>query len=255
MPFDYLYERYLPFVIKEGINPEISFSCFTLDTYARDDFRRVADALGGAALAVTLHAPFMDLRPGAIDPMVRRATVDRFRQVFDLAPLFHPKSIVCHPSFDERYYVSTEREWLENSLETWRKFLPLMQEIGAVISFENVYEGSPGILQALLESLDSPCAGICFDTGHFNVFSKSSLNLWTGALGRRIGQLHLHDNHGGTDEHLPVGEGSFPFRDFFSTLKGLDVDPILTVEPHTEENLRKTLENIERLGLLEILRG
>ena len=96
MPFDYLYERYLPFVIKEGINPEISFSCFTLDTYARDDFRRVADALGGAALAVTLHAPFMDLRPGAIDPMVRRATVDRFRQVFDLAPLFirSPSSVI-----------------------------------------------------------------------------------------------------------------------------------------------------------------
>jgi len=28
----------------------------------------------------------------------------------------------------------------------------------------------------------------------------------------RLREFHLHDNHGKSDEHLPIGTGTFPFR-------------------------------------------
>jgi sugar phosphate isomerase/epimerase len=253
VPFYYLFEGYLSVFIKEKINPEISFSSLELDSFQQEDFGKIADALLGAGLSITLHAPFMDLRPGAVDARIRQATEDRLRQVFDIAPLFHPKSIVCHPSFDRRYYVSNEEAWLKNSLDTWKIFLPVAKELNTIIALENVYETEPGILKSLIDALASPHFRICFDTGHFNVFARSSLEEWIDSLGFCIAQLHLHDNHARDDEHLPVGGGTFPFRNLFSMLGKLELKPIVTVEPHTEENLQKTLKNIHQLGLLEFI--
>ncbi len=238
-------------ILRERINPEISFTQPVLDEAPRDDFRRVADALHEAGLTITFHAPFMDLRPGAIDPKIRQATVERLQQLFDLVPLFRPRSIVCHPSFDERYYVSSDRLWLENSVATWGPFLALAEKLDTRIAFENVYETGPRQLKALLDAFPTPHACLCFDVGHFNVFARAPLAEWLEILGGRLGQLHLHDNHGAADEHLPVGEGKFPFGELFRFIRARKLHPILTLEAHSEEDLFRTLDNIGAMGLLE----
>jgi sugar phosphate isomerase/epimerase len=250
MPFHMLRDRYLPMVLKERINPEISFTHETLDRFRPDDYRKVAAALLDAGLTTTIHAPFMDLRPGALDPKIRRATVHRLRQVFDLAPDFRPRSIVCHPSFDKRYYVSTEAQWLEKSVATWRPFLALAEAMDTLIALENVYETDPYLLEELLCSLRSPHLCFCFDTGHFNAFAEAPLDDWITRLGPLTGQLHLHDNHGITDEHLPPGEGNFPFRDLLRKLKEMGKKPIITLEAHSEKHLWRSLENIKTMKLL-----
>ena len=250
IPFPMLRDKYLPMVLKERINPEIGFSHETLDRFHTDDYRRVAATLLAAGLTTTIHAPFMDLRPCALDPKIRQATVDRLRQVFDLAPDFRPRSIVCHPSFDERYYVTTEALWLENSIATWQPFLALAEEMDTLIALENVYETEPYLLKELLSSLRSPHICFCFDTGHFNAFAEAPLEDWISQLGPLTGQLHLHDNHGTTDEHLPPGEGSFPFHDLLRKLRDMGRKPIITLEAHSEKDLRRSLENIKAMKLL-----
>lgn len=253
VPFPLLREKLLPMVVRERIQPEIGLSHLALDGCSRADFAAVAERLAGEGLSVTLHAPFVDLRPGALDPRIRRVTVERLQQVFDLAPLFHPRSIVCHPSFDIRYYVTAERLWLEHSVETWRTFILQAEQIGTLIALENVYERDPRELKLLLEALPTERFCCCFDTGHFNAFAESPLDLWMDALGERIGQLHLHDNHGRTDEHLPVGAGRFPFPEFFRMLRDRGRRPIVTLEAHSEKNLWRAVENLERMNLLAIL--
>jgi sugar phosphate isomerase/epimerase len=249
MPFHFLRKTFLPMVMKERINPEISFNHDTLDRFRKDDYIMVADQLLEAGLTITFHAPFMDLRPGAIDPKIRQITVDRLKQVFDLAPYFRPLSVVCHPSFDKRYYVSSEQIWLANSIETWQHFLTQAIEMNTTIALENVYEGDCQHLGLLLDAFTSPHMCFCFDTGHFNVYSVTTLEEWMNGLGPRIGQIHIHDNNGLLDEHLPVGEGTFPFQKFFSMIHERGIRPIITVESHTEKNLWKMLENIKAMKL------
>jgi len=252
MPFQMLIDGYLDTIREERINPEIGLDCFVLDRFSRNEFCEVADAIHGAGLTITLHAPFFDLRPGALDPRVREVTRERLRQVFDLAPCFRPKSVVCHAAFDERYYASHEDQWLENSRETVHGFIALAAEMGIQIALENVYETSPRYLSLLLGTFkESRNICFCFDTGHFNAFSRADLEGWMDALGSRIGQIHLHDNHGSADEHLPVGEGTFPFLRFFELLKKKGASPIVTLEPHTEEHLWRSLANIKGMGLLD----
>src|SRR5512139_3377182 len=77
MPFHVLKERHLSMVLAERINPEISFDHVTMERYGKNDFRAVAEELRAADLRVTFHAPFLDLRPGALDPKIRQASIDR----------------------------------------------------------------------------------------------------------------------------------------------------------------------------------
>jgi sugar phosphate isomerase/epimerase len=251
IPFDQLLQKHLDKVLREGINPEIAFNCAILDRFTDGEYAGLAQRICGPHRSITFHGPFMDLRPGAVDPEIRHVSFRRFLRVFEIAVHFRPRAIVFHPSYDERYYVSSGRKWLENSIGTWSKLLPLADQLDTRIALENVYETDPDWIGRLLDAFPPERVGFCFDTGHFNAFARTPLETWMDRLGHRLVEVHLHDNRGALDEHLPVGEGTFPFGEFFSILAGKGLRPILTVEAHTEQNLSKTLFNIERAGILE----
>lgn len=255
VPFHLLRDRYLPFVLESRLQPEISFNHKSLDYFKKSDFVEIAKRLSGSGLTVTFHAPFHDLRPGALDPKIRQQTMDRLKQVFDLIPYYHPMAIVCHPAFDAKYYVSAEQTWLENSVDTWRYFLSLVKDTGTIITLENVYEGDPQYLKSLFSAIPSPQLRFCFDTGHFNTFSKVPLEVWMSEMSEWIGQLHIHDNDGSSDEHLALGEGTFPFLKFFQNIHNSNLHPIITIEAHSEETLLKALDNIEKMGLSKLIQS
>jgi sugar phosphate isomerase/epimerase len=251
VPFHRLRNNLLPMIIREGINPEISFNHRDLDHFQPIDFRETADRLADAGLSVTFHAPFLDLRPGASDPKIREVTLDRLRRVFELTPLFRPRAIVCHPSFDENYYISGEKQWLAYSLDTWSHLLDYLQGTETFIAMENVYERGPQQVLPLLDALDPRLVRFCFDTGHANAFGSAPFGEWLEMLGDRLGEIHIHDNNGSIDQHLPVGEGNFPFQDLLALVRERELRPIFTIESHSETGLRRMLENMRAMKLLE----
>jgi sugar phosphate isomerase/epimerase len=146
--------------------------------------------------------------------------------------------------------VSCDDEWLEASVATWQELIVLAGEAQTVIALENVYEREPSVLRRLFERLNSDRICFCFDTGHFNVFARAPLSVWFGELGKYLGHLHLHDNHGRFDEHLPVGNGNFPFAELFEKLKDMEDRPTMTLEAHAQADLWQSLDNIKKMGLL-----
>ncbi|MBI3754473.1 MAG: TIM barrel protein, partial [Deltaproteobacteria bacterium] len=68
--------------------------------------------------------------------------------------------------------------WLEGSLETWRPIHKRAADLGIKIAIENIFEDDPEHLRLLAREMDSDNFGICFDTGHFNLFSKLPLVKW-----------------------------------------------------------------------------
>ena len=72
------------------------------------------------------------------------------------------------------------------------------------------------------------------------------LDGWLEAMTPFLKQLHLHDNKGGTDEHLPVGAGAIAFDRLFSHLNDNRLKPIITVEAHKEKDLWDSIETLSR---------
>lgn len=247
VPFKMLWDKYLPKVIENKINPEIGLDSFALDGFGVKNFKDVAQRLHEEGLSVTLHAPYMDLVPGGIDPKIRSVSLSRLHQAFDFAPIFKPLSIVCHSGYDDRCYHDERDQWLKNSIETWTIFANRAKEIGTTLMIENVFEEAPEILKPLLQSLHSDNFKFCFDVGHAHVFGKSSIDMWIDELSPYLGQLHLHDNKGEIDDHMALGSGEVEFEKLFSILKRKDLRPIITLEAHQESWVLESFDILKKL--------
>lgn len=222
-----------------GLNPEIGLSAAALDTLdpalADDWGRRFGPA------RVTLHGPFMDLVPGSSDPRVVEVTRDRLRAAVDWARRFGAREMVVHAWFNPFLYSANQDSWLRVASRTFNSLLDDSADFGLVILLENVIEHDPEVIRKVIKKVGRPRLRFCFDTGHFNVWSRVGLKDWLTALGPWLTRIHLHDNHGKLDDHLPVGSGSFDFAALFSWLGERRLGPGLTLEPHTEEDLAATL--------------
>ncbi|TAN42612.1 MAG: sugar phosphate isomerase/epimerase [Nitrospirae bacterium] len=240
-PYEKISE-YLDFIIANRINLEIYFSGQSLDNISVQDLDKLKNSLVHSP-SLSFHAPFFDLSPGAIDSGVRAATMQRFNQVLDIAEVLRPKCIVFHPGYEKWKYALNVRLWLEKSIETWGPLNTRAESIGVKIAIENIFEEEPSNLRMLVEEMASANFGICFDTGHFNLFSKVPLDEWLSALKQYFLELHLHDNDKSFDQHLPIGDGSFDFTRFFSEIKGTDC--IYTIEAHNPERVMKSIERLK----------
>jgi len=248
IPFTMLRDSYLDRFIADRLNPEIGFDADALDGSPLPVVETVARTIRDAGLTVTFHAPYMDLSPGSPDPEVRAITRQRLEQVVRLIPLFAPKTVVCHTGYDHRRYWHMKDAWLTNSLDTWSGIAGQIRSEGAVLMLENVYEQAPDDMCPLLENLQDHGVGFCLDTGHQSVFSNASMAMWVTSLGPYLRQLHLHDNAGQVDEHLALGRGRIDFPLLFRQLLATtDTQPVVTLEPHTEEELWPSLKYLERI--------
>ncbi len=245
VPYPMLLQR-IDFVIQHRFCPEIYFSGDDLDTFHVEEARHLAQLLNKSGLPSTLHGPFMDLSPGGVDRKIKEVTMDRLSKTMEVATLFRPKAIVFHPGYEKWKFDGEVRLWFESSLQTWRPLVKEASKRGLTIAIENVFEETPESLLMLLKEMDSPHFRFCFDTGHHHVFSKAPLSLWIESLKKYLLEIHLHDNHGEMDEHLPMGEGSFNFNELFNLFTHLGLKPIYTLEPHEEAHLWRGLEAIKK---------
>ncbi len=242
VPFDRI-QQYRDFIRDRRLNLEIYFSAAMLDSVSAADVAALGKTLEyGPCLSI--HAPFMDLSPGAVDEKVRTVTISRFNAVLDHAAILQPKTIVFHSGYEKWKYALKPEIWLEKSLLTWEPLIRRAEEAGTIIAVENIFEDEPGTLGMLMDRLGSDRFGICFDTGHCNLFSKVSLDDWMEVLNPHIKALHLHDNDRSSDQHLPVGDGSFDFSRFFRLLAGRDC--VFTLEAHSPDHVIRSIENLKR---------
>lgn len=247
IPFTMLYDTYLPRFLELRLNPEVGLDAAALERFSFGDFREIAEQLQAYGPSTTLHGPFMDLSPGSPDPAVRELTRHRFEQVLELVGLFKPKSVVCHAGYQKKRYGYIRDAWIENSLETWSWLGSRLEREGSRLMLENVYEHGPDDIRDIFERLENRGVGFCLDTGHQAAYSRTSLKRWVQSLGPYLGQIHLHDNHGSEDEHTALGKGSIDFQSLFRQLETtMEEPPIVTLEPHKEEDFWPSVEYLER---------
>ena len=87
-----------------------------------------------------LHAPFAELHPCAIDPLVRDIAARRYRQTIAMARRLNVKRIVIHDGYVPFVYFP---EWfVEQSVAFWRGFLPEVPE-DMTVALENVMDDGP----------------------------------------------------------------------------------------------------------------
>jgi len=223
------------------INPEIYIDGSDLEAPDKGFLRQVRDEFAHRGLRITQHGPYLGANPASLDELKRLFTVKKYREAFNAAEAMGAVSIVLHAGYDKKTFMGDVDRWMDQSMKTWPEFVKRAEDADITIAAENIFEGEPSTLKRLVEEIASPRFRLCIDSGHLNVFSKVGFEPWFKALGPYIAELHLHDNAGKRDQHLPLGDGSIDFKEYFALLKKYDVRPIYTIEPHDEEVFKKAL--------------
>ena len=210
-----------------GLGLEIDEFCTAANFDA--DFDRW-DGVARAHLAhsdrFVFHAPFAELCPCAIDPMVRDVTMRRFRQTAALSRAYGIRRIVVHSGFIPHVYYPV---WfVEQSARFFRALLDAEPEVA--ICVENVLDDDPAPLMDLADAVDDPRLGLCLDVGHANAVSKIPVRQWLKRLAPRLMHLHLHDNAGAADLHQIPGDGSLGFPGVMDEIEAAQPEATLTFE-------------------------
>jgi len=225
---------------------EIYLSAAVLDQIEKSDLDNLCKSLDWKP-SLSLHAPFMDLNPGAVDPMVRSVTQLRFSRILNVASVLKPRIVVFHAGYDKWRYNGHKDVWLANSLDTWNKVMETASKIGVQVVVENIFDEDPEALDLLINTIAHPDFGFCFDTGHFNLFSKVPMEQWFERLGKKMMEVHLHDNDGTSDAHLALGRGNIDFEKCFGLMRTHAINTVYTIEAHEKGDIEPSLERVRAL--------
>lgn len=221
-----------------NIYPELYIDANQLLKMSFSDLEELKLLLTQNNMLSTIHAPFWDLSLGSIDPDIKKISINRILTCLNIAKTLNSKNIVIHSGFNKNSFLSSKpSDWQNRFLESLIEILEYAKSYNINISLENVYEETPEILINACENLKKYNLNICFDLGHFNVFSKASLNEWIDTLAPYIFSLHIHSNYGKEDDHLPIDQGNIDFEKIFSTLISKKVKSLVTIENKNDDYL------------------
>jgi sugar phosphate isomerase/epimerase len=216
---------------------EIFFSRAHFDYTAKPEIRAMAGALEANHLKLlSIHAPSSkDMSPTReggtplsiceVERVRRIDAMDELKRAVDVAEDLPFQRMVLHMGGSRETADPKKRDAAFSSLE---HLILHARHVGVTITVENTTSemGDPAYLRAFVDETRLFGLRFNFDIGHANL---TEINPSSGHDSRilcafeplrdALGGVHLHDNHGEKDEHLPPYEGSIDWGAAINTLK------------------------------------
>ena len=186
--------------------------------------KAVAEAIKRNKLVVTFHLAFFAMRKKWFLKELK-TRLDNINGFIKRNKLEKQVLNICFdPAFDE---VGTRHDVVYNSNNTIKALkFSLKHTKRMKIGIENwIVNSKISDFQRIRKAIKSKRLGMLLDLGHMNIAVKKGLidrgNLYeyVSSLPLPIVELHVHDNNGLEDSHLPLGRGNMDYAEVFKTLK------------------------------------
>lgn len=174
----------------------------------------------------SLHGAFVDVNPASGDPAFRQLSRERCHESCLLAKELGASHVVLHSSCFPFLRGAYLEHWASVCAEFYTE---LSQQYDLMICVENSQDIDPTPLCDLMKRVTDERVGVCLDIGHAN-YSGTPIEEWFDRLGGQISYLHLSDNMGKFDDHLPLGMGTIDWKRIDSLWRGLKRRMPITLE-------------------------
>ena len=247
-----------------GIGVEIAEYCtaWNMDRELETTKEVVASEIMGVQ-NLTLHAPFNEVSPAAIDPLILEITEKRYAQAVELALSYGARKVIVHTGYSGDWYF---KEWFADSaINFWRDFLDAHRG-DYIIVFENVFETDPYTMIDIAKGVNDSRFKLCIDVGHVNAAIGYSKDLpstrvgedihrcrdvyqWIEESAPYISHFHIHNNGGVMDTHNALYDGTIDMPRLLRLIEDkCDRDVTYTMEVHDGQD---NVEWLMREGLLD----
>lgn len=182
---------------------------------------------------ISIHAPFskhFDLaHPDAVRRHAGAATI---RAAMTALRALGGQLVVVHPSDLERHEHDVQAR-LADSLASLHGLADECRHGGLTLVVESplphLIGGHPDEFAWLLHRLDRQ-VGVCLDTGH--TFLGRHWHRFLNVADGRLAHVHLNDNAGRRDDHLPPGDGHIDWAEIARTLMAVNFRGWAMIELH-----------------------
>jgi sugar phosphate isomerase/epimerase len=178
-----------------------------------EQYERVISTIETTSLKVTVHAPYGDLNPAAINEPIWNETVKQLKQCIKLSSTITDR-VTIHPGYLScTGKLVPEKVW-QLQKETMREIGKAATEYGVIACLENMPDipdflcRYPEEIEGIIEDIEG--VSMTIDFGHANTLGKVKDFI---KIIPKASHIHIHDNHGKSDEHLPLGEGTINWKD------------------------------------------
>lgn len=151
-----------------------------------------------------VHGAFIDVNPASGDEGIRQYSRRRCAESCSLAVDLGAGHVVFHSSCASFLRGTYLDEWAARCASFYEE---LAARFDLNIWIENSQDMDAGPIRKLMERISVPKIGVCLDLGHVN-YSRMPMEEWFESVGEWVGYLHLSDNMGLFDDHLPLGRGT-----------------------------------------------
>ncbi len=197
-------------------------------------------------LQLSLHAPFSDVNIGSFNIRIREEALRQVIEAIHVAADLGMKTVTVHPGFLSPISFPDPQKVIEITRDSVRNINSSIQGLPIKVGIENMPDmvvttcRKPDDLAYVIEGTD---IGLCFDVGHANTTGQIE-NFYR--MKDKFVNVHLHDNDGHSDYHLPLGKGTVDFdsvigelSDYSGTfvLETRSWDDALTGKRYLEESL------------------
>jgi sugar phosphate isomerase/epimerase len=240
----------IPHAEREGLGIEVTLydTAWMMSDGALDQARETGEELADRGIAVTAHGPLYDLNPGSLDPTVRTYTGECFTRGVQVAAALGADKVVYHTAYNPLLPDGVLTGWKELAAPIWADVLATAAVEGVQVCLENSYEPSAEFFRDLYDAFSDGSAAMCFDPAHVHLYSNDGQSNWMVVMGDRVTHLHLNDNSGSSDDHLGLGAGNIPYREFLTDLCDVCCGATVVLEMQVE----RALASIEFLRGLDL---
>lgn len=202
----------------------------------------VKDALSTTKIQVQVHAPLNDINIASLNPDIRKTSVDEVKKSLKMASMIDAGLVTVHPGI-----YSPLSRYMEDIIELSKESLIELkrsaEEYGVNLAVENLPEmwltlcSEPEDIEYLTNEVG---LDFCLDIGH--AYIADSLEEF---LNFSPVNVHIHDNEGDKDLHLPLGEGEINLKRVLRSLKNFKGNYV--IEGRNMEDLLESRDYLKRL--------
>jgi len=173
-------------------------------------------------LSLSIHAPLSDVNIGSVNSEMREASIQQVTRAIRAAPLISVPVVTVHPAHLSPLGSLVPHRVEEICASSVRRLGKVADDVGVTLALENMprlsnalpaYQHPEGVIAAIKDT----GVKLCFDVGHAN--SAGSIDEFL-RYKHMFANVHLHDNMGEGDPHLPLGSGNIDFSRVFNELRG-----------------------------------
>jgi sugar phosphate isomerase/epimerase len=223
---------------------------FTVISRERDTLMKALNSLG---MGVVCHLPTF-VSTADLTPALREASLKEVLSSMEVAAQLRALKLVLHPSRVGGLGALVKDRVNRYAMESLETIVARADGLGLCICIENMFPQNgiffnPEDFVPLFERF--PALRLTLDTGHAHLSgSDGSKNLdFIRMFGDRIGHIHMSDNFGFQDNHLPVGTGTIDFPSIINALQGVKYNDTITFEvfSHDKDYLKISRKKIAAL--------